>query len=200
LNDLLHLYLSDQSPSCLLGSLMGDYVKGRLDDSYPPDLQQGIRLHRRIDVFAQSNEHFRRSKGRLDPSFGYCRGIMVDIFYDHLLARYWRHYSPIPLEEFAERICMLLTEQAHLLPPGLRLVAPRMISSNWLVSYQNPEMADRILRRLSARLRRPNRLGEGGAELVRNFAGLREDFDGFLADAVRYVGEMAGPEGCGRPL
>lgn len=187
MNYLFHLYLAEPTADSLLGALMGDFVKGSLD-GFPPPLREGIVRHRRLDRFAQSNDHFRRSKRRLDDAFGHCRGIMVDVFYDHFLARRWPDFSLQPLETFAAEVYRLLETRRSILPPGLRETAPKMIAGNWLVSYRDPESVGIALERLSARLRRPNAMGGGLRALEASYDGLEEDFRGFTGDALRYFG------------
>lgn len=187
MNYLVHLFLSDGSDGGLLGNLMGDFIKGSLDDKYPADIRSGIEQHRRIDAFAQSNRFFRQSKQRLDDRFGHCKGILVDVFYDHLLARHWQNYHPLPLSQFAARVYLLLEEHYPQLPAGLQAVAPRMIKHNWLVSYQDVAVVEKVLQRLSERLSRPNRLALGLPALLAHYAEFAQDCDGFLADARQCV-------------
>ncbi|MDO3376904.1 ACP phosphodiesterase [Geoalkalibacter halelectricus] len=183
MNYLVHLYLSDGSPGGLLGNLMGDFVKGSPDAGLAPDIRAGILQHRRIDAFAQTNPHFRRSKRRLDDRFGHCKGILVDVFYDHFLARTWRRHHPLSLEEFATQVYQLLQAHFAILPPGLQEVAPRMIEHNWLVSYRETATIERVLHRLAARLSRPTPLAEGFTELLTHYEDLGADCSAFLADA-----------------
>ena len=50
-------------------------------------------LHRRIDSFADTHPAFRRSRGRVSAARRRVAGIMVDMFYDHFLARHWGQFS-----------------------------------------------------------------------------------------------------------
>lgn len=185
MNYLVHLYLADPSDESLLGNLMGDFVKGPLDERFPPSIAAGIDLHRHIDSFAHTDPVFRSSKDRLDRSFGYFRAILVDIFYDHIMARDWSRYSSVPLESFAEHVYAALRRHHSSLPEGLREVAPRMIRHNWLVSYRNEETIRRVLERISQRLSRPNPVAEGFGEWQRHREGLTSDFARFLPRARR---------------
>jgi acyl carrier protein phosphodiesterase len=187
LNYLVHLFLAEPSPESLLGNLMGDFVKGRLGDEWPPAVRAGIERHRRIDRFAQTSPSFRRSKTRLDPALGHYRGILVDVFYDHFLARNWERHHAQPLPDFARHVYRLLAENLAALPPGLQTVAPRMIAGDWLVSYREVATVGRALERMSLRLRRPNPLAAGAAELSRHYAGLAEDCERFLAEAQEFI-------------
>lgn len=184
MNYLVHLYLCDADPDHRLGTLMGDFVKGRLLPDLPAGLARGIEHHRQVDSFAHRNEACRRSKGRIDPAFGHCRAIMVDIFYDHFMARQWQRHAGQPLPPFAREIYTLLEENFSRLPPGLQTIAPRMIAHDWLTSYQEERVVGRVLERLAARLRYPNRMAEGLPELQRNYRELEGDFEEFLAAAV----------------
>ena len=187
MNYLVHLYLSDAEPGCLVGTLMGDFVKGQIDHRIPKAFRKGLWLHRQVDVFAHGNPHFLQSKRRIDDSFRYFKPVLVDIFYDHFLARDWSLYSPVPLEKFASDIYRLLEKNFSILPAGLQEVAPRMIRHNWLVSYSEEDIIERVFERLARRLSRPNPLANGGDELRRNYEGLRGDFQEFLTEAGDFI-------------
>ncbi|MBK7945962.1 MAG: hypothetical protein IPJ85_11965 [Flavobacteriales bacterium] len=51
MNFLGHLFLSGDDPLVITGNFMADAVKGRDLSRFDPRLQEGIRLHRRIDSF-----------------------------------------------------------------------------------------------------------------------------------------------------
>ncbi len=193
MNYLFHLYLCDRSPEGFLGSLMGDFVKGRLDDTYPAGIRQGIVLHRRIDSFAHSNATVRRSLQRLNPDYRHYRSILVDVFYDHFLARNWPSDAGMPLASFARSVYLALEIHHRLLPPGLQRIAPRMIAHNWLESYRVIDTVDTVLGRLSNRLSRPNPLARGTAELRRHYQALENDFSQFLPEAVACARSLGAP-------
>jgi acyl carrier protein phosphodiesterase len=187
LNHLAHLFLSDPTDGCRLGALMGDYVKGRLDDRYSGEIRWGLQLHRKIDRFAETNPHFQRSKRRLDPALRHCRGILVDVAYDHFLAVHWLDFADSHLEQFAANIYHLLTEHHPLLPPALQEAAPRMVAADWLVAARHLDTVDKVLQRLAGRLSRSNNLGSGLVELTRHYPLLEADFRQFLHDACGYI-------------
>ena len=187
MNYLVHLYLAGTDPELQLGGLMGDFVKGPIPADLPAGLARGLLLHRRIDSLAQNSPHTRQSRQRLQPKFGHGRGIIIDIFYDHFLASGWAEYSATPLAEFAAGIYRLLHANHERLPSGLQHVARRMSEHNWLVSYQHREVVGRALERIAQRLSRPLPLHEAVADLVAHDDLLREDFRGFMAEAVDFA-------------
>jgi len=183
MNYLFHLYLSGDDPDILTGNFMGDFVKGRLNDSYPPRLRSGIELHRRIDSFAQKDGHFTRSRLRLSPEFGLYRGILVDLFYDHFLAVSWDEFGEEPLEQYLKRARSMVEGNRCRLPERLQGLLP-VIFEELIPSYLTIEGVATALTRMSRRISRTNPLAEGGRELTRHYGALQEDFQGFLP-AVR---------------
>lgn len=192
MNYLVHLYLSGSDPEIQLGGLMGDFIKGRIPEGYPAKIVLGVKLHRRIDSLAQNSTNTRRSRQRLAPKYRHGRGIIVDIFYDHFLAAYWRDYSPSHLPSYAADVYRLLQASHHKLPHGLQQIAPRMIEHNWLVSYQRPEVVGKALQRIAQRLSRPLPLAEGVDDLDTHKVSLKQDFEDFLSEATIFVQEEFG--------
>lgn len=187
MNYLVHLYLAGTDPELRLGGLMGDFVKGPLDDRYPPGIVAGLRLHRTIDRLAAVSPHCRASRARLHPRFGHTRAVLVDLFYDHFLAAHWAEFHPEPLADYAAAVYRLLAEHRQLLPAGLARIAPRMIEHDWLTSYRRRDAVETALQRIAARLSRPTALAEGGAELDRCGPELLTDFRSYLAATPRLL-------------
>lgn len=186
MNYLVHLFLAGDEES-LVGNMMGDFVKGRLDDRYPPGVRRGLEMHRKIDSFAAGNVFFLRSKHRIDDSYRHYRGILVDVFYDHFLARNWGDYSPVQFPDFILNAYRVLDDYREIMPARLRDVLPRMFSSNWLLSYREIDGVDSILRRMSGRVSRPNPLANGGSELSAWYDRLHGDFRGFMPELIRFA-------------
>ncbi|MEJ2310197.1 MAG: ACP phosphodiesterase [Gammaproteobacteria bacterium] len=187
MNYLAHLYLSDNDPDSLVGSLMGDFIKGRVGDELEPAIKRGVLLHRKVDVFTDAHPVIRASKRRISPGFRRYAGILVDIFYDHFLASEWPAYSDIPLDAFAQDVYRILEERHATLPAKMQRSMSYMVSNRLLQSYREIEGVRRALSGIETRLRRPSRLGESVHELEQNYAALREDFSAYLPDVVDFV-------------
>jgi acyl carrier protein phosphodiesterase len=185
-NFLAHLFLSGGASELLVGNLMGDFVKGRLDGRFPPGIERGILLHREIDSFTGQNSHFLRSKRRLDKSFGLYRGVLVDLFYDHFLAAHWEDYADVPFSLFIADAWRALSEYKELLPARLQRIMP-LIFRDWLPSYYDIEGIAAVLHRVSRfRLKRPNRLGEGAEALSKHYEALYGDFQKFFPELLTF--------------
>lgn len=187
MNFLAHAFLAGAAPADQLGGLMGDFVKGPLPAGLPDDIAAGVRLHREIDVFAESDPAFQRSRARVSAVRRRVSGVMVDMFYDHFLARHWPDFHPEPLEVFTTRMYRLMSEHGALLPPRLAAILPRMRESDWLGSYESSETIAMALDRMALRLSRANPLTGSGAELLADYAGFEADFREFMTAAQAFA-------------
>ena len=187
MNYLAHLFLAGPEPEALLGALMGDFVKGVLDQRYPAAVTRALALHRRIDTFTDAHPVTAASRARISPERRRFAGIIVDLSYDHFLARHWDEHAREPLDAFTARVYALLEQHDALLPERLRSIAPRMAQADWLASYAQVESIHAALDRMSLRLKRENRLAGAGAELEANYAALEADFRAFFPDLVRFA-------------
>lgn len=187
LNFLGHLYLSPPDEDALLGSLLGDFVKGPLDERYGRAVTRAIALHRKLDVFTDVHPAVLASKSRISPQRRRYAGIMVDVFYDHFLARHWSEFHVEPLARFAQRVYEVLDRRHHELPERLRNMAPYMIRGDWLGSYAEVDAIYSALNRMGTRMKRENRLAGSADELLENYAPLESDFRVFLPQAQQFM-------------
>lgn len=170
---------------------MGDFVRGRLSGRFPASIESGIRLHRRVDSFTDRHPAVRRSRRRLPEPWRRYAGIMVDVFYDHFLAREWEAFHPEPLEDFAARVYSTLDAQRDVLDERLKVAAPRLKAHNVLVAYRRMAGVERALSSLSRRLSRPNPLARASEVLGRDDGGLYNDFHAVLPDLERFARDEA---------
>jgi acyl carrier protein phosphodiesterase len=186
-NFLAHAYLAGSSDHAIVGSLMGDFVKGPLRDRYGAEITRALALHRRIDTYTDSHHVVRQSRRRVSPARRRFAGILVDMFYDHFLARHWDEYNDMPLERFADRVYAALREHHALLPERLQAIAPRMAATDWLGSYRSVEAVGMALDRMGQRLKRGNALLRSSEELLANYDAFDADFHAFFPEVMRFA-------------
>ena len=187
MNYLGHLYLAEDTPQSLVGNLLGDFVKGAIGDAYPAAVRRGIELHRKVDAFTDSHPVFRASVRLISPARRRFAGIMIDLFYDHFLARHWLTYARSSLPAFSQKVYGALQENRDILPERLQRMLPYIIQEDWLTSYQQVSAIDRALNRLSKRFKRENPLANSAEELEANYAPLEADFHRFFPDLIRFA-------------
>ncbi|VVO95687.1 ACP phosphodiesterase [Pseudomonas fluorescens] len=175
MNYLAHLHLGGQRPGQMLGSLYGDFVKGRLQGQFAPDIEGAIQLHRSIDVFTDRHPLVDVALSRFSLTRRRYAGIVLDVFFDHCLARDWTLYADRPLALFTSDVYRVLSSERQL-PERLAKIAPHMVANDWLGSYQEFEVLEQVLRGISRRLTRPEELAAAMQELRRLYEPLSEDF------------------------
>ncbi|WP_460147685.1 acyl carrier protein phosphodiesterase [Pseudomonas sp. S2_A02] len=175
MNYLAHLHLGGQRPGQMLGSLYGDFVKGRLQGQFDPEIEAAIQLHRSIDVFTDRHPLVDIALSRFSLTRRRYAGIVLDVFFDHCLARDWTLYSDQPLEQFTSDVYRVLSTESQL-PERLAMIAPHMVANDWLGSYREFAVLEQVLRGISRRLTRPEELAEAMQELRRLYVPLSEDF------------------------
>ncbi|MCK6376086.1 MAG: ACP phosphodiesterase [Zoogloea sp.] len=194
MNYLAHAFLAGPLAADRVGGVLGDFVKGPLDPlpaGLGPALAAGVRLHRRIDSFADSHPAFRRSRARVSDNRRRVSGVMVDMFYDHFLALHWGRFSPRPLTDFTTETYRLIEAYPEPLPASFAPVFERMAAHDWLASYRDAANVALALDRMAHhRLRQPNPLAGAGDELLAHFAGLETDFFDFLPDALAFAAQV----------
>lgn len=187
MNYLAHLHLGGEQPEQLLGSLYGDFVKGRLEGRFSPQIEAAIRLHRRIDAFTDSHPLTERARARFPAERRRTAGILLDLFFDHCLARHWPDYASEPLPVFTARVYAVLGAETQL-PERLAFIAPRMAAQDWLGSYRDFAVLEQVLWGMRRRLSRPQLLDGAMVELERLYQPLQEDFHAFYPELLRFAG------------
>lgn len=156
MNYLAHAWLARHSDDAILGALLGDFVFGQstLQD-WPPAIRAEIVRHRRIDQYTDAHPAVVAARGLFDDA-GLRRyaGIVLDVYFDHCLARGWTRWNDAPLGDFTARVYRVLDDHRDVLPPRLHSIAPRMAAHDWLGSYASRDSVDRAVRGIATRLSR----------------------------------------------
>ena len=187
MNYLAHLLLADRTSNSLLGSLMGDFVKGPVDRAMSEPLRAAIVQHRRIDSFTDAHAIVKRSKGRISPEFRRYAGILIDVFYDHFLATQWVSFSDQPLKGFTTQVYAHLKQNSHFAPDNMQRTLNYMIHYDLLGSYQQMNGIHQALCGIESRLKRPSQLGHAIIELQQNHNALLADFMDFFPELIQFV-------------
>ncbi len=190
MNYLAHLLLSADTPQSRVGNLLGDFIKPHQAQHLPDALRAGMALHHAIDRYTDSHPIVRQSKARVAAERRRFAGILVDIFYDHYLARHWAQFHPLPLEAFTARCYHELHQQHQWLPPRLQTILPIMERENWLLCYRDIDGIAEVLQAFSQhRLSRPNPIGEGIRDLRERHAEFEQDFLAFFPQLAAHMAE-----------
>jgi acyl carrier protein phosphodiesterase len=189
MNFLAHLYLSKENKNILIGNFIADAVKGKKHENYPKEIQAGILLHRQIDYFTDTHPIERRSKRRLHERYDHYDGVIIDILYDHFLAKNWLNYSEIPLEIYAKNVYSFFQKNIGILPPEMQKLLPYMIEYNWLVSYASITGIEKILIGMNKRTKGISKMDLAIEDLIMHYDDFESDFTAFFEELIEFTNE-----------
>ncbi len=197
MNFLAHLHLADGDAGDMTGGIAADFVRHPDLGKLAPDVLRGVMLHRAVDGFTDRNPLTHRSISRISKQFGWFAGIVIDIYYDHILARDWRAYSSEPLAAFAARSYAVLEDRHGALPEDARDFIRKFIDQDRLNRYATLEGIEDTLARVSHVIaeRIPHRamwLPDAMPLLVARDAELATDFHAFYPELVAFAAEHRG--------
>jgi len=176
----------------MLGGLLGDFVHGAIPESYPERVRAGIRLHRAIDVFTDGHPAVHAARATFVAPFRRYAGILLDVWFDHLLARDFVRWSAEPLDVFSARLQALLTANAMRLPAGLARFAAYMRRHNLPRAYAEPAVIGQVLTGIGGRLRHANPLERALPELLARKTLLAASFTAFFPALIKHVQALRG--------
>jgi acyl carrier protein phosphodiesterase len=186
MNYLVHFLLAGDDDELRLGNLLGDFVKGRVERfshrGLTDRVRTGIQMHRTIDAFSDRHPAVLRSKQILAPGYGRLSGVIVDVFYDHVLARRWPEYDPRPLSIYTQDVYRTLRGNRHRLPTAVHPLIDAMTQRDWLQGYASQQGIERALQGMAARRPVAAEIGTAGRLLSDHFDRFSADFDEFLPD------------------
>lgn len=189
MNLLAHLYLSKNNKNILIGNFIADAVKGKKYQNYSKEIQTGILLHREIDNYTDLHQIVRKSKRRLHQRYNHYDGVIIDILYDHYLAKNWHHYSEIPLDIYANSVYEYLQKKVEIFPTKIQEILPYMIKYNWLVAYASIEGIEKILIGMNKRTKGISQMDLAIEDLKLYYNELEEDFTSFFKDLEQFTEE-----------
>ena len=182
MNFLAHLYLAKNNPEGQIGNFIADDVKGSNYKHLPLEIQKGIIHHRAIDTFTDSHAIVKQSKRRLHEKYGHFRAVIIDILYDHYLAKDWLLYNNIELQKFAQNSYQLLHDNFEFLPEKTQYLLPYMKEQNWLYNYKSVEGISQILWGMNKRTKGISKMDMAKEDLIKNYTEFQEDFNSFFSE------------------
>lgn len=188
MNHLAHLLTAGSNEQVRLGVLMGDHVRGsKLETRYSDDIAMGIQLHRAVDSYTDQHPDLATARNLFEAPFRRYAGIMLDVYWDHLLSRDWEQHCEQPLEDFAHDAMDMLNRHFKELPVGLQRFTRYARVTGVLARYGEVPMLEQVFAGISQRLRHSNPLADAMPELREREAQLVETFAKFFPDLQEYA-------------
>jgi len=185
-NFLAHIYLSGNEKGVIIGNFIADGIKGKQYKKYPFSIQKGILLHRAIDSFTDNHPIVRQSTKRLHKNYNHYSGVIVDILYDHFLAKNWKQYHEQPLDKYIDHFYSILRNNYAILPTRIQKMMPYMTSDNWLLSYATIPGISRILQQMDTRTKGRSKMNFAILELEKFYSDFEKEFTVFFKDLILF--------------
>ena len=184
MNYLAHIYLSGTNDLLKIGNFMADSIKGHDYEKFDAAIKKGILLHRHIDSFTDMHPVYRQSKHRLHEKYGHYSGVIMDILYDHFLAKNWSKFSDEKLEDYANNFYELLQDNYEILTERIKGMMPYMIARNWFVSYATIAGLEMILFQMDYKTKHRANMQEAVVELQEFYAEFESEFFIFFQELM----------------
>ena len=189
MNYLAHIYLSGDQDLVTIGNFIADGIKGKDYKKFSRDIQIGILLHRNIDTYTDAHKTVRLSTKRLHENYGHYSGIIVDILYDHFLAKNWSKYSDIPLNEYVDTFYDSLENHYDVLPTRIQKMMPYMMNDNWLLNYASIDGISRVLEGMNRRTKNRSGMDKAVNELELFYKEFETEFSSFFDELIAFSNE-----------
>jgi acyl carrier protein phosphodiesterase len=186
LNYLAHTVLSFNKPELIVGNFIADSLQGNRFEGLTEGIIKGVTLHRKIDSYTDSHPVYLTSKYRFRNDFDKYSGVLMDIIYDHFLAKNFKLYSTVSLQQHADHIYKLLKEQDEYLPEPAKRFYSYMTERNILFHYASIEGIETVLTHLSHRIRHRYELANAIPLLKEHYKDLEEEFFIFFDDLLSF--------------
>ena len=184
MNYLAHIYLSGTNDLLKIGNFMADSIKGHDYEKFDSEIKKGILLHRHIDSFTDMHPIYRQSKHRLHEKYGHYSGVIMDILYDHFLAKNWSKFSDEKLEDYANDFYQLLQDNYEILTERIKGMMPYMIARNWFVSYATIAGLEMILFQMDYKTKHRANMQEAIVELQDFYTEFESEFFLFFEELI----------------
>jgi acyl carrier protein phosphodiesterase len=171
----------------MIGNFIADHVKGKQLATFSSGIQKGIKMHRAIDDYTDHHKVVRESKERLYPTYGKYAPVIVDMFYDHLLASNWEKYSPISLPQFSSACYQLLEARQQAIPERSQRMLYYMKRGDWLSSYATKEGIGGALSGLAQRASFDSKMEHAVGDLFRDREAYLDEFERFFPQLIEFT-------------
>ncbi len=187
MNFLAHIFLSQNIDKVKIGNFIADSVRGNNYSDFDENVQKGILLHRQIDTFTDAHPIFRIGTKRLHSRYHHYAGVILDVFYDHFLARNWSKYSSVPLQEHNHTFYQLLEDNLEWLPERIHYMLPYLKKQDWLTNYSTIAGISEVLFQMDRRTKFESKMQFAAEELEEYYDEYESEFFQFFEELRQFV-------------
>ncbi|MDN3637888.1 ACP phosphodiesterase [Simiduia curdlanivorans] len=193
MNYLAHLALSGPDPDMQVGGFLGDWLKGPIESHrvhWAKPVLQGVALHRRIDAWVDAQTEIQSALALLGGKHRRIAGPVIDIAFDHYLAKHFSQYHQQLLADFCQRAFTHLNQHEPSMPEQAQLFLRRAQSHRLFERYAERDTYLSVVGSLRRRISKPELLDGIEHQLIKQDQALEAIFHLFYPRLCRQVNEL----------
>jgi acyl carrier protein phosphodiesterase len=193
-NYLAHAFLADTLPETRVGQVAADCLRQPEVLQLLPAVRRGVMQHRHVDSYTDRHAVVHRAIARISERWGWFASIVLDVYFDHLLARNWPSFCETPLHEYLPTLYADLLRGQAWLPEKAAGTVRWLVDENVMDTYRTLAGIENALGRVTRiiRKRMPERsmnLVEAMPDLAVHDDALNHDFQEFFPQLMRFSQE-----------
>ncbi len=170
----------------MIGNFIADSIQGNKFEGLTENIIKGITLHRKIDVFTDQHLVYLKSKHRFSNDYDKYSGVLMDIFYDHFLAKNFEKYSSLSLENYSQDAYKILGDNTIYFPEHAKRFYQYVTERNIFYHYSTIEGIETVLTHLSHRIKHRYHLNLSIPLLKDNYIELENEFFLFFDELISF--------------
>lgn len=182
MNFIINAFKAEESRDRILGVLLTELSKISNYKKFNNDVIEGIILNKKIKTLAIEHPRMHTSMNRLRMKNKKNNFAIIEVFFDHFLAKNWESFSNEPYDVFAAKIHNALIKNLTSLPNSTIAKFPEILSKSWLDNYKTIDGVHTIIRKLTHTSRLGVNSEESIFDLMENYSSFQNDFMFFMKD------------------
>jgi len=187
MNFLAHMFLTYGDKEHTVGNYIADFIRNRDLVLFSDRIVQGVKLHRHIDHYTDTHPEVLKSTRKLRTRHQKYAPVVIDVFYDYILAQNWEQFSTIEMRNFADQIYVHLNEYSDLFPIHLQDISSRMIADDFLLQYGTDEGIVKTFNRIGRRAKFESNFATAFDDLLEDYDEISEGFIKFFPQLISEV-------------
>ena len=181
------MFLTYGDKELTVGNYVADFIRNRDFVLFTDKIVEGIKLHRHIDHYTDNHPEVLKSTRILRDRHSKYAPVVIDVFYDYILAENWEKFTDVDMRSFADTIYVHLNEYSEDFPIHLQSITCRMIADDFLLQYGKKEGIQKTFKRIGKRAKFKSNFETAFQDLEENFEEINEGFLKFFPDIIKEV-------------
>lgn len=169
MNYLAHLALSERNWVSYCGSLLPDFAPVSQWQNIPIEMRNAVEQHLLIDSFIDGHQLCKEYRGKYLSQYPRHGGIVMDVVFDHFLARHWDRYYPETLVQFCDAFYFEMERYIEEIPERLQRFIKGLLEYRWLEYYGTMQGVEQSLLSISRRIKSPQHFHRYPAIIEENY-------------------------------